>query len=56
VEPAQEKRSLLLSTEMEKKKKGVGDMTSALTSDMETQSLKFAQLFSVLIWELQLSD
>jgi hypothetical protein len=36
--------------------KGVGDLKLALTSDMEMQSLKFPQLFPVLVQGLQLSD
>ena len=39
VEPAQE-REVLQSTKL----KGVGDLKNALTSDMEMQSLEFAQL------------
>jgi hypothetical protein len=36
--------------------KGVGDLKTTLTTDMEMQSLEFAQLISCLTWELQLSD
>ena len=36
-------RGLLQSTKM---KKGVGDLMTALTSDMEMQNLEFAQLVS----------
>ena len=39
-----------------KNEKGVGDLKNALTSDMEMQSLEFAQLVSALLWGLQLSD
>jgi hypothetical protein len=42
------KRRLLQSIKM----KGVGDLKSALTSDMEKQSLKFAQLILVLFGSL----
>jgi len=39
-----------------KDKKGVGDLKTALTSAMEMQSLKSAQLVSCSAWGLQLSD
>jgi hypothetical protein len=44
VEPAQEKNFFVVN----KDKKGVGDLKTALTSDTEMQSLEFAQLVSCL--------
>jgi hypothetical protein len=41
VEPAQEKKFVAVNID----EKGVGDLKTALTSDMEMQSLKFIQLF-----------
>jgi hypothetical protein len=40
VEPAQEKKFVAVN----KDEKGVGDLKTVLTSDMEMQSLEFAQL------------
>ena len=39
-----------------KDEKGVGDLKTVLKSDMEIQSLEFAQLVSCLALVLQLSD
>jgi hypothetical protein len=39
-----------------KDEKGVKDLITALTSDMEMQSLGFSSWFPVLLWGLQLSD
>jgi hypothetical protein len=44
--PSPGERSLLQSTKM----KGVGDLKSTLTSDMEMQSLEFAQLDSGVLF------
>jgi hypothetical protein len=44
VEPAQEKKFVAVNID----EKGVGDLKTALTSDMEMQSLEFAQLVSCL--------
>ena len=45
MEPAQEKKFIAVN----KDEKGVGDLKTPLTSDMEMQSLEFAQLFSCLV-------
>jgi hypothetical protein len=52
VEPAQEKKFAVVN----KDQKAVRDLKTALTLDMEMQSLESVQLVSVLIWGLQLSD
>jgi hypothetical protein len=44
VEPAQEKKFVAVN----KDEKGVGDLETALKSDMEMQSLEFVQLVSCL--------
>jgi hypothetical protein len=44
VEPAQKKKFVAVK----KDEKGVGDLKTALTSDMEMQSLDFTQLVSFL--------
>jgi hypothetical protein len=44
VEAAQEKKFIAVN----KDEKGVGDLKTALASDMEMQSLEFAQLVSCL--------
>jgi hypothetical protein len=44
VEPAQEKKFVAAN----KDEKGFGDLKTALKSDMEKQSLEFAQLLSCL--------
>jgi hypothetical protein len=43
-------------TTVNKDEKGVGDLKTALTSDMEIQSLELAQWFPVLLWVFKLSD
>ena len=52
MEPAQEKKFVAIN----KDAKGVVELTTALTSDMEIQSLEFAQLVPVLIWRLKIRD
>jgi hypothetical protein len=42
MEPAQEKKFVAVN----KEEKGVGDLKTVLTSDMEMQNLEFAQLVS----------
>ena len=44
MEPAQEKKFIAVN----KDEKGVGDLKTSLTLDMEMQSLEFAQLVSCL--------
>ena len=51
MEPAQEKKFVAIN----KDAKGDAELTTALTSDMEIQSLEFAQLVPVLIWRLKIS-
>ena len=52
MEPAQEKKFVAIN----KDAKGDAELTTALTSDMEIQSLEFAQLVPVLIWRLKIRD
>ena len=52
MESAQEKEFVAIN----KDAKGDAELTTALTSDMEIQSLEFAQLVPVLIWRLKIRD
>jgi hypothetical protein len=52
VNPAQEKKFVAVN----KDENGIGDLKTALTSDMEIQSLEFTQLVSCLDSRIQLKD
>jgi len=52
VDSPQEKKFVVIS----KDEKGTGDLKTDLISDMEMQSLEFAQLLSILIQGSHLSD